>query len=53
MCKYETNMNFSNKFEILYRIIKDFFRQNWTMNEIIHVIKNYRKLFSTIQKQKN
>ncbi len=53
MCKYETNMNVSSKSEILYRIIKDSFRQNSMMNEIIHVIKNYRKLFSAIQKSKN
>jgi hypothetical protein len=46
-------MNVSSKSEILYRIIKDSFRQNSMMNEIIHVIKNYRKLFSAIQKSKN
>jgi spore germination protein YaaH len=53
MCKYEMNMNVSSRSEILYRIIRNSFRQNRMMNEIIHVIKNYRKLFSAIQKQKN
>ncbi len=41
------------KIELMYRFIKESFRQNWTLNQIAYVKKNYRKLFSIIRNRKN
>jgi hypothetical protein len=37
----------------MYRFIKELFRQNWTLNQIAYVKRNYRKLFSIIRNRKN
>ncbi len=39
--------------ELMYRLIRELFRQNWTSNQIAYVKKNYRKLFLAIRDRKN
>jgi hypothetical protein len=39
--------------ELIYRFIKESFRQNWTSKRIVYVKKNYRKLFLIIRDWKN
>jgi hypothetical protein len=39
--------------KLMYRFIKESFRQNWTSNQIAYVKKNYRKLSSIIRNRKN
>jgi hypothetical protein len=41
------------KAELMHRIIKESFRQNWLSKQIAYVKRNYRKLFSIIRNRKN